>query len=42
MTPEERLKKLDEKLDEVHSLVGYLMECRRELINRYNLNKKGK
>lgn len=42
MTPEERLKKLDEKLDEAQDLVLYLLACRRELINRYNLNKKGK
>lgn len=42
MTPDERLKKLDEKLDEAQDLVLYFLECRRELINRYNLNKEGK
>lgn len=39
MTPKEKLKQLDERLDEVHKLVIYLNECRRELINRHNLNK---
>lgn len=40
MTPEEKLKQLDEHLDEVHKLIVYLNECRRELINRHNLNKE--
>ncbi|MEY0819386.1 hypothetical protein AB7201_06040 [Providencia rettgeri] len=40
MTPEEKLKQLDERLDEVHKLTVYLNECRRELINRHNLNKE--
>ncbi len=40
MTPQEKLKQLDERLDEVHKLIVYLNECRRELINRHNLNKE--
>lgn len=39
MTPEEKLKQLDERLDDAHKMVVYLNECRRELINRYDLNK---
>lgn len=40
MTPEEKLKEIDKKLDDAHALVIFLNECRREHINRYNLNKK--
>lgn len=40
MTPEEKLKEIDKKLDDAHTLVVFLSECRREHINRYNLNKK--
>ena len=40
MTPEEKLKEIDKKLDDAHALVVFLNECRREHINRYNLNKR--
>ncbi|WP_368924674.1 hypothetical protein [Providencia sp. 1709051003] len=40
MTPEEKLKQLDERLDELHRVIDYLNESRRELINRHNLNKE--
>lgn len=40
MTPEEKLKEIDDKLDEAHALVISLQNMRREHINRYDLNKK--
>lgn len=40
MTPEEKLKEIDDNLDEAQDLVAYLLEIRREHINRYDLNKK--
>ncbi|BBV03990.1 hypothetical protein BML2531_17660 [Providencia rettgeri] len=40
MTPQEKLKQLDERLDELHRVIDYLNESRRELINRHNLNKE--
>lgn len=39
-TPQEKLKEIDNRLDEAHRLVAYLNEQRRELINVYDLNKK--
>lgn len=40
MTPEEKLKEIDDKLYEAYSLVISLQNMRREHINRYDLNKK--
>lgn len=40
MTPQEKLKEIDDKLDEAHNLVSSLQNMRREHINRYDLNKK--
>lgn len=40
MTPQEKLKEIDDKLDEAHNLVISLQNIRREHINRYDLNKK--
>lgn len=40
MTPEEKLKEIDDRLDEAQDLVHYLLQIRREHINRYDLNKK--
>lgn len=40
MTPREKLKEIDEKLDEAHALVVSLQNIRREHINRHDLNKK--
>lgn len=39
MTPQEKLKEIDKKLDEAHNLVISLQNIRREHINRYDLNK---
>lgn len=40
MTPEEKLKQYDEKLEEVQKLVRFIEESRCEHINRHNLNRK--
>ena len=40
MTPEEKLKEIDDKLDEAQDFVHRLLQMRREHINRYDLNKR--
>nr|WP_309300998.1 hypothetical protein [Providencia alcalifaciens] len=40
MTPKEKLKEIDKKLDEAHALVISLQNMRREHINRHDLNKE--
>ena len=40
VTPKEKLKEIDKKLDEAHALVISLQNMRREHINRHDLNKE--